>query len=100
MKLITGRGELIKLSAETGAYIVTRDLDSAWQLIDIAEHLGLHILFPITWREFYSQAYEGKRIKLLFDNASSFLQSMSSAPIIAATFSIGEDWDKELPENR
>lgn len=109
MKLITGkRGggkttELVKMSAETGAYIVTRTADSAGQIMAIADHLGVHIPFPLTWAEFYNNTYEGKRIMLLFDDMDAFLQSISSALILATTFSIEEDWGKkvlELPENR
>lgn len=109
MKIITGARnsgkttELVKLSAETGAYIVTRDHNSARQLIDIAEHLGLHIPFPLTWSEFYHNQYDGRRIRILFDDVDSFLQSLASAPILAVTLSIEEDLEKkviELPENK
>lgn len=55
MKIIAGARnsgkttELVKLSAETGAYIVTRDHNSARQLIDIAAQLLCDTLSMIAW---------------------------------------------------
>ena len=52
--------ELIKLSADSGAYIVCKDLHDANRIQNYAKLLGYEIPFPITFHEFKNEKYYGK----------------------------------------
>ena len=83
--------ELIRMAAESGAYIVTTTHRDAIRIVREAEGLGLYINFPLTVEEFRSGQYvaAARRIPgLLFDNADMVLQAMSSAPVLAMSVTV------------
>lgn len=86
--------DLIKMAAETGDYIVTRNHQSARDITDMAAKMGLEILFPITYTEFAERRFLGKRIKgFLIDDADEFLHYFTyNIPIDAITIS-GEKYE-------
>lgn len=80
--------ELIRRSAESGAYMVCIHRREALRVVAAAEEMGLRIHFPLTLDEFLQGLYYGRRVKsLLIDNADLFLQAVSSVPIDAMTIS-------------
>lgn len=80
--------QLIKISAETGAYIVCLNMDEAARIQHQSQQMNLKIPFPITFDEFISRKYYGAGIKgFLIDNIEMLLQSMSNVPILAITMS-------------
>jgi hypothetical protein len=102
MKQITGgirsgkTTELIRLSAETGGYIVCLNMDEASRIQFQSQEMGLKIPFPITFDEFKSHQYYGRGIKgFLIDNADMLLKSMSSVPVLAITMSNPESDNKQ-----
>jgi hypothetical protein len=90
--------ELIRRSAETGAYIVCTDHRRAWQVKQEAEAMGLHIQFPLTSLEWQRGSYYPPGIPgLLFDDLDRIIAGMTTVPVLAATWT-SEDGD--LPESR
>ena len=81
--------ELIKLSAETGDYIVCKSLHEANGIQCIAMDLGLKIPLPITYREFIAGDYSPNIKGLLIDNVDRIVQYMArpTATINAITLS-------------
>lgn len=90
-KIILDRGkgkttELIKMSAETGDYIVVGSLDECSFVSDMARKLGYNIPFPISYQEFVNKQYHAKGIKgFLIDNVERLVQYMSNVPVNAIT---------------
>ena len=90
--IIKGRGEgkttrLIKISYETDQYIVCHNRKEAIRIVDLADSMGLHILFPITYADFVSSRYSTQINGLLIDNVDRLLNYISSVPITTATLS-------------
>ncbi|MGD1319180.1 hypothetical protein [Chryseobacterium sp. 2R14A] len=93
MKVIVkprGKGkttELIKLSAQTGAYIICQDMRNADAIMRHAHELNLNIPCPITFYDFDNRMYFGAGIKgFLFDNLDDYIQHLSrNVPILAVT---------------
>lgn len=81
-KIILERGkgkttELIKISSETGDYIVCASIDEAAYIQSMANELGLRIPLPITYNEFL-KGYYGRQISgFLIDNVERLLYSIS-----------------------
>lgn len=68
--------ELIKMSAETGLYILTGTKKQAKCIFDQAQYLGYNIPFPVTWGEFQRCHFRGSCIErdgLLIDEAGWLL---------------------------
>lgn len=91
-KIILPRGkgkttELIKISAETGCYIVCRSPSEASRIQLTATQIGLRIPFPITYEEFITGQYFGKGIKgFLIDDLDKLINEISAVvPVYAVT---------------
>jgi hypothetical protein len=79
--------ELIRRAAETGGYIVCTGRRRAQQIAVQAKDLGLSIPFPLTAVEWQDGTYYGPGMRgLLFDDLDRMLQMMSTAPVLAATW--------------
>ena len=77
--------ELIRISAETFAYIVVPTRKDAGTVSEMAKDMGLDIPFPLTYDEFIRGQYYGKNIKgFLIDNADMLLQYMAKGVAIKA----------------
>ncbi len=77
--------ELIRMSAETFAYIVVPTKNDASKVSQMAREMGLDIPFPLSFDEFIRGQYYGKNIKgFLIDNADMLLQYMSKGVAIKA----------------
>lgn len=86
--------EVIRRSAETGAYIVCTDRRRAQQIARQAAGLGLSIPFPLTAGEWHSASYYQRGVRgLLFDDLDRIIQGMSSVPVLAATWTAGGSED-------
>lgn len=79
--------ELIKKSAETGAYIVCRSLHQANRLQMRAKSMGLEIPLPISYDCFIHKRYAGENMSLLIDDADMLLIYMSLSKIDEITMS-------------
>ena len=90
-KIIKERGhgkttELIKISAQTGDYVICRDHREANRIQNVAHKMKLNIPLPITYGEFMSKSYHAKGISgFLIDNIEKFCQSLTIVPINAIT---------------
>lgn len=90
--IIKGRGKgkttrLIKISYETDKYIVCHNRKEALRIVNLADSMGLHILFPITYGEFINSRYSTQINGLLIDNVDRLLNYISSVPITTVTLS-------------
>lgn len=83
--IIGGRGsgktaELIKRSAESGAYIIVSSRARASQIADQARAMGYDIPFPVTLEEYYrSHGFAGSSIRrdgVYIDNVEDILGRM------------------------
>lgn len=82
--------EIIKACAESGGYIVTRNRDWAYGLIQLANKLGLNIPIPLSYDEFINGRYNSAKCKHFhIDNAEDLLAHISEIPV--KTISIGID---------
>ena len=70
--------ELIRRSAETGFYILTKDLARARSVVKQAREMGLNIPFPITVAEYMrSSGLRGSYIKNIYiDDADDILLAL------------------------
>lgn len=68
--------ELIKLSEETGHYILVADRRRADCVFQMAEKMGCHILNPVTVYDYFrTHGFRGSYIKdILIDDADAVLQ--------------------------
>ena len=82
--------ELIKMSAATGDYIVTKDHRTAYYTTKLAKDLGYEIPFPLTYDEFLNERFAaGNRISgFLIDDADQLLFSLipMGIPVHAVVF--------------
>jgi hypothetical protein len=77
---------LIKMSADTGYYIVCPTIAEASLIFSKAQKQGLDIPFPISYNEFITRDYYGKGIKgFLIDDADRLLARLTDLPIGAIT---------------
>lgn len=76
--------ELIRISAETGAYIVCHSFDEAHRIFEYARILGLDIPLPFTYDEFKRGQYAG-HLKLLLDNVEDYISDLNKSDILAVT---------------
>jgi len=78
--------QLIKMSHESGNYIVCHSMQEADRIHQEARDLGFSIPLPITYDEFIKRKYNGKGIKaFLIDNVELLLDTISTIPINAIT---------------
>lgn len=85
--------ELIKLSAETGAYIVCHSKQEAHRVQAVATRQGVNIPFPLSYGEFVNRDYCGRGVSgLLIDNVEALLEYMALSPVVAATITEDDDY--------
>lgn len=91
--------ELIRMSEETNAYILTLNRGMAEYVSKMAEQQGYNILFPITLDEYMRSRLKGSHVThILIDNADMILQHIfSEATIDAITMSEQEPTVKAVP---
>ena len=83
--------ELIRRAAETGGCIVCTDRRRARQIAEHARKMGLSIPFPLTADEWQRHDYHPPGVRsLLFDDLDRIIQGMTAVPVIAATWTAGE----------
>lgn len=83
--------ELIRLSAETGYYIVVATQRHATEVFLRAKEQGAVIPFPVSFDEFLRER-SGPGVKgYLIDDADLLLQRLSSIPILAITLTQTND---------
>ncbi len=92
MKLITGgpasgkTTTLIRESAETFAYIVTRSQRTAQDIFNYAGEMGLQIPFPLTYEEFLNTDYYAPGVKgILIDDVDALVQHISRVGVYTIT---------------
>jgi len=91
--------ELIRRSAETGAYIVCTDFRRATQVMQQAKGMGLAIPFPICVGEWQERAYYPPGVPgLLFDDLDRIIQFLSPVPVLAATWTEDAASEQENPQ--
>ena len=78
---------LIKMSAATGDYIVSKNFATADKIHKEAREMGLRIPLPITYNCFLERDYSSRISGFLFDDVDIFLQSISYVPINVITVS-------------
>ena len=67
--------ELIRMSEESGAYIITPNRARANFLQQMAEEQGHHIPFPVTFREYEQSRFRGSFVRnILIDDADDLLE--------------------------
>jgi hypothetical protein len=92
--------ELVKISANTGDYIVVKDRKMALYTMDIAKKANVWIPFPITYDEFLNHRW-GNTVKgFLIDDLETLMTqvlNMVNPPInaVAITADCVEDWPKD-----
>lgn len=94
---------LIKLAERDNAYILVSDHNRAQNVADMARKMGCHILFPITFHEFWGTKNRGYVKKLLIDDADHLLEHMAIMQgwtLEGATISKHDDYFFEIPEKR
>lgn len=69
--------QIIKMAEEEHAYILVSDRVRAKCLYSLAQKLGYHIRFPITFHEFWRARNTGYISKLLIDDADDLLERMA-----------------------
>jgi len=81
---------LVKISSETGYYIVTFGKDRAGQIFQSARMSGYNIPFPMTYEEIFSGQYGPGVRGMLFDDFDLFMRKLLRCPIKAMTVDISE----------
>lgn len=83
---------LIRMSAKTGCYIVCSSRREVERIAGMAQVMGLHIPFPMTFREFLDRRYCGSGVRgFLVDNADQLLAYLSDVPIKAITMTMEDN---------
>ena len=78
--------ELIKISQETGAYIVCHSQDEASRISFVATGMGAKIPFPLTYAEFIQHQYHAPGVRtVVVDNADWLVRYISRVPVAAIT---------------
>jgi hypothetical protein len=84
--------EMIRLAAETQAYIVCTDQRRAWQIAQQARDMGLSIPFPLTAGEWQERHYHPPGVRgLMFDDLDRIIQGMTAVPVLAASWTADDD---------
>lgn len=84
--------DLIKLSHESGGYIVCFNQIEAERVFRIAIGMNCNIPFPISFDEFITKQYHGSGIKEFYiDNIDMCIQEVSPVPVQTITISKTED---------
>ena len=84
--------EMIRLAAETQAYILCTDHQRARQIAVQAQEMGLSIPFPLTASEWQERRYHPPGVRgLMFDDLDRIIQGMTAVPVLAATWTSDED---------
>ena len=79
--------EMIRLAAETHAYIVCTDQRRARQIAQQARDMGLSIPFPLTASEWQKHHYHPPGVRgIMFDDLDRIIQDLSAVPALAATW--------------
>lgn len=102
----TGKtAKLIKISAETGAIIVTRDKYCCRDLTERAKMMGLQIPEPLTYGELFGKGFSTKtyRKDLLFDDFECHInkimeRAFPNNKVKYMTSSIGSNYDMNTLE--
>lgn len=77
--------ELIKMCAENGGYIVCRSKEIAKMIQVQAKEMGLSIPLPLSYTEFISGSYYGRRIeKIYIDDADELLKRLAHGVVLEA----------------
>lgn len=83
--------DLIKLSAETGQYILVADFERARSVADLARKLKLKIPYPVTILEAQKYGFQDTFIRtILVDDADDVLQRILGVQIAAMTLTKDE----------
>lgn len=78
--------ELIKISQETGAYIVCHSMDEASRIRSAAIDMGVNVPFPLTYDEFIQHRYHIQGVRaVLVDNIDMLVRYISRVPVGAIT---------------
>jgi hypothetical protein len=75
--------DLIKISHETGCYIVCADYVRVLGIINRAKELRLSVPFPLTFQEFIEGHYSAMHV--VIDDLDDFLIYISRARVLAVT---------------
>lgn len=96
----TGRTtEMIRVAAESFAYIICPDYKQVAYVRDMAREMGVDIPFPLTWNQFVNGKYYGRGIRgFVIDNLDMCIQGMTSVPVLAA--SVGPVDHTEIPQEQ
>lgn len=83
--------ELIKLSAQTGYYIVCRNQQTTRLIVKAAKELKLYIPFPLTYTEWLEGRYSAYGVKgVLIDDVDALCTYISNVPVIALTVTVDD----------
>lgn len=104
--IIKGRGQgkttdLINLSYERGGYIITATHKDAYRIAQQAKDMGLHILFPMTYREAAMHSLPSNIREVYVDDLDRILPGLFSMKIEAITMTANNTaivTDAEVPE--
>ena len=84
--------ELIKISEQTGIYILTADRNRAKIIFKMAREQNKNIPFPVTVGDYMKTGFKGSFIKhILIDDADAVLQQMFGNIQIVALTMTGKD---------
>ena len=91
--------ELIRMSEETNAYILTPNRMMAQHISKMAEEQGHNILFPVTLDEYLNSRFKGSHVRhILIDDADMILQQIfNEVTIDAITMSEREPTVQAVP---
>ena len=69
--------ELIRMSEETGAYIIVPNRQRAFALSQLARETGHQIPFPVTFLEYEQSRFRGSFVRhVLIDDADNLLEQI------------------------
>lgn len=88
--------ELIRMSEESGAYIIVSSRARANFLFQLAHETGHKILFPVTYREYEQSRFRGSFVRhILIDDADDLLQMLfKEVTIDAITMTDNQEGDQ------
>jgi len=81
---------LVKISSETGYYIVTFGQDRAGQIFHRARMSGYNIPFPLTYDDVFRGRYGPGVRGILLDDFDLFMRKLLRCPIKAMTVDISD----------
>lgn len=77
--------EIIKMCADKGGYIVTRNIETAYEIRERARKMGLIIPFPLSYKEFVDKKYYSRAVeKFYIDDIEALLYYIAPAVKIEA----------------